>query len=223
MRVKIITSFATILAFAAGAVFSFAQPAISGRVAGVHDGSSITVVDSRNAQHKVRLLGIDAPDRNQDFGRQAMQYLADQVLEKDVTVVGDRRDEFGLRLGKVLLGGRDINLEMVIAGLAWHRKQNADEQTVDDRKLYTSAEMNAKRAKLNIWSDPDPTPPWVFRAEAAVKAAVAGRIMGNANSKIFHKPRCPGYTRVAPGNRVFFDTEAEAEAAGYRKARNCSK
>jgi endonuclease YncB( thermonuclease family) len=223
MEIMISRSIATILAFAAGTVVSFAQPAINGRVAGVHDGNSITVVDSRNAQHKVRLLGTDAPDRNQDFGRQAMQYLADQVMDKEVTVVGDRRDEFGLRLGKVLLGGRDINLEMVIAGLAWHRKQNADQQTADDRKLYSSAEINAKRAKLNIWSDPDPTPPWVFRAEAAVKAAVAGRIMGNANSKIFHKPGCPGYTRVAPGNRVFFETEAEAEAAGYRKARNCSK
>jgi Metal binding domain of Ada len=80
-----------------------------------------------------------------------------------------------------------------------------------------------------LWADASPTPPWDFRRGKTAKAPVSrppvmlvvGPIVGNRISKIYHLPHCPGYSKVSERNRVPFETEAEAQAAGYRKAKNC--
>jgi endonuclease YncB( thermonuclease family) len=97
-----------------------AQPqTITGKVVGVSDSDTITVLDASNKQHKVRLLGIDAPEGNQDFGSRAKQSLSDLVFGKTVTVTSEAKDMYGRVLGDVTLDGRNINLEQVRRGFAW--------------------------------------------------------------------------------------------------------
>jgi len=85
-----------------------AQPQpITGKVVGVSDGDTITVLDDQKRQHKIRLEGIDAPESNQDFGSRAKQSLSDLVFGKTVTVTSRKKDKYGRTLGKVTLDGKD--------------------------------------------------------------------------------------------------------------------
>jgi endonuclease YncB( thermonuclease family) len=84
---------------------------ITGKVVGVSDGDTITVLDADKRQHKVRLDGIDAPESNQDFGSRAKQSLSDLVFGKTVTVTSAKRDRYGRIVGQVLCDGKSANLE----------------------------------------------------------------------------------------------------------------
>ncbi len=144
--------------------FSFTAWAdFTGNVVGVADGDTITVLDADKVQHKVRLTGIDAPEKKQPFGNRAKQSLSDMVFNKTVTVETDKRDRYGRELGKVLAGGKDVNLEQVRTGFAWHYKAYERTQPVADRQAYADAENEAKAAKRGLWVDADPTPPWEWR------------------------------------------------------------
>jgi endonuclease YncB( thermonuclease family) len=264
---------------AAGAIFLIAGSAgfsqdttFTGKVVEVIDGDSMVVVDDKQQRHLVRLAGADAPEQNQDFGKKSKKFLSDMVLDKSVSVTGTRIDRNGEFVARVLVYGRDVSLEMVIAGYAWHYKQYPNEQTERDRQLFEGAELHARKSRFNLWSDSKPVPPWEFRNEPSEptielrqlskpstplqtlpapgqasqtqasqpQSATTqnasnqttpsipppdiipnGEVLGNKNSKIFHWPGCPGYTKVAEKNRIMFKTRAEAEAAGYRAAKNC--
>jgi endonuclease YncB( thermonuclease family) len=145
--------------------FSFACQAatIDGRVVGVADGDTITVLDGANRQHKIRLAGIDAPEKSQPFGHRSKESLSGLVLSKTVTVETAKVDRYGRQVGKVLVNGADANLAQVQRGLAWHYKSYEREQSSVDRKAYSEAESQAKAARLGLWADVEPVPPWVFR------------------------------------------------------------
>ena len=134
-----------------------------GKVINVADGDSITVLDATNTQHKVRLTGIDAPERRQAFGNVSKESLAEQVAGQSVAVEWDKVDRYGRKVGKVLLAGMDSNLVQIKRGLAWHYKQYEREQSLADRQSYAEAEVEARAAKLGLWRDAEPTPPWEFR------------------------------------------------------------
>ena len=136
---------------------------LTGRVVRVTDGDTIVVLDSNNAQHKIRLLGIDAPERKQAYGTKSKEHLSDSVAGKFVVVEYEKRDYYKRILGKVLLSNQDINLEQIKAGLAWHYKKYQNEQTPDDRYIYSKTEIEAKEAKRGLWADPNPVPPWEYR------------------------------------------------------------
>ena len=134
-----------------------------GKVIHVQDGDSITVLDDTRTQHKIRLTGIDAPERRQAFGNVAKESLAEQVAGQSVAVEWDKVDRYGRKVGKVLLGGLDSNLVQVKRGLAWHYKKYEREQSPADRQSYAVAEAEARAAKLGLWRDAAPLPPWHFR------------------------------------------------------------
>ena len=136
---------------------------LTGRVVRVTDGDTIVVLDSAKAQHKVRLTGIDAPERKQAFGTKSKDHLSDAVAGKFVVVDYSKRDRYQRILGKVLLNEEDMNLGQVRAGLAWHYKKYQKEQTSADRKLYSESEIEAREAKRGLWHDPEPMPPWEYR------------------------------------------------------------
>ncbi len=152
----LLASFALALSFPAWADFT-------GNVVGVADGDTITVLDAGKVQHKIRLTGIDAPEKKQPFGNRSKQSLSDMVFNKTVTVETDKRDRYGRELGKVLADGKDVNLEQVRAGMAWHYKAYERTQPATDRTTYAAAENEAKAAKRGLWVDPEPTPPWEWR------------------------------------------------------------
>jgi endonuclease YncB( thermonuclease family) len=138
---------------------------IDGQVVGVTDGDTITVLDSQRTQHKIRLAGIDAPEKAQAFGQRSKEHLSSLVFGKLVTVETEKLDRYGRTVGKVVIEGRDANLAMVVDGLAWHYKKYESEQSPSDRLLYAAAEREAREARRGLWRDVDPTAPWDHRSE----------------------------------------------------------
>lgn len=145
-----------------------AQPAeaetLRGRVVGVADGDTVTVLTEGRIRNVVRLTGIDAPEKAQPYGDRAKRHLSDLVFGTVVDVEFDKRDRYGRILGKILRDGRDASLTLIEAGYAWHYKRYAAEQTPADRAIYARAEGAARIARRGLWSEPAPLPPWEWRA-----------------------------------------------------------
>lgn len=130
------------------------------RVVGVMDSDTIKVLDSTRVQHKVRLVGIDAPEKAQPFGQKAKQHLASQVFGREVTLDCGKVDRYQREICVVLLEGQDVNLAQVKAGLAWWYRQYAREQKVAQQHAYAEAEETARDARRGLWANDSPTPPW---------------------------------------------------------------
>lgn len=136
---------------------------LSGRIVGVVDGDTVDLlVDGRDLV-RVRIAGIDAPERGQPFGQRSKQKMSDMVFGKPADVVFDKRDRYGRTIGKVIVNGRDAGLLLIDSGLAWHYKKYEREQSVSDRRLYSDAEQQARRLQVGFWSESDPVPPWDWR------------------------------------------------------------
>ncbi|MFZ5882402.1 MAG: thermonuclease family protein [Chloroflexota bacterium] len=125
-----------------------------GRVIGVTDGDTVKVLDGERREYKIRLAGIDAPERKQPFGQRAKQRLSDLVYGKTVEVEWHKLDRYKRLVGKILIGERDANLEMVKSGLAWHYKKYQGEQSYEDRQAYARAEEEARERRRGLWADP---------------------------------------------------------------------
>jgi endonuclease YncB( thermonuclease family) len=205
-------------------VISWTEPVadLKGRVVGIADGDTLTILDDLNQQHKIRLAGIDAPESGQDFGNKSKQNLSSLVYGKTVTVFGSKIDKYGRRVGKIAVGGMDVNLEQVKAGLAWHYKEYAVEQSESDRTAYAEAEAAARKGKFAIWSLPNPVAPWDYRHGITTDPELKDKIFGNTNSMLYHWSGCPGFLKIAEKNRVVFESWEEAEAEGYTAANNCT-
>ena len=101
---------------------------LTGRVVGIADGDTITVLDANRQQHKIRLAGIDAPEKAQPFGDRSKQSLSELVFDKQVVVESNKQDRYGRSVGKVLVNGMDANLAQVNTGMAWWYRDYAKEQ-----------------------------------------------------------------------------------------------
>lgn len=142
-------SIATCLTFVSVALADF-----SGRVVGVADGDTITVLHNGFGE-RFRLTGIDCPEKRQPFGNRAKQFTSSLVFGKTVTVRGTGRDRYGRTLGVVFLpDGRNLNQELVKAGLAWWYRQYSKDETL------AQLEQEARTARRGLWVDPNPIPPW---------------------------------------------------------------
>lgn len=158
----------TILAFLALPAFAD----VTGMVVGVSDGDTVTVLDGSNIQHKIRIQGIDAPEKGQPFGQKAKERMSDLVYGKEVRVEGDKRDRYGRSVAKVWVTPTDCpkcdktldaGLAMLTVGLAWHYKKYEKEQHPEDRGRYAFAEEEARAKRVGLWVDANPTPPWDWR------------------------------------------------------------
>jgi len=151
----------------ASLLLAFSSPilaeTLSGHVVHVADGDTITVLNSGNHQHKIRLAGIDAPERKQAYGKVSGKHLADMVAGKPVTVEWSKHDRYQRIVGKVLRDGQDVCLEQIKAGMAWHYKKYQGEQSPKDRVSYSDAEDEARSARRGLWKDANPVPPWEWR------------------------------------------------------------
>lgn len=144
------------------ASFAFAEPPkvleeFNGKVVGITDGDTLTV---RNLKETItiRLEGIDAPEKHQPFGTKSKEHLSSLVHNKRVQVKKTGVDKYGRTLGYVIANGMEVNARMISDGYAWHfAKYNTEER-------LTKLEESAKAAKRGLWSEPNPVPPWEFRA-----------------------------------------------------------
>jgi endonuclease YncB( thermonuclease family) len=174
---------------------------------GVADGDTITLLSAGNRQTRVRLQGIDAPESQQAFGQISKRNLSDLVFDRQVVVEYEKTDRYGRTLGKVLAGGRDVNLEQVKAGLAWHYKYYQDEQSSADRRLYADAETEARSARRGLWAEPGPTPPWDFRRGKRGTREDGGAMAGSGDMTPAPAPA----TRRQAGRQTTGAAEPEGE------------
>lgn len=133
-----------------------------GRVIGITDGDTLTVLDTSHQQHKIRLMGIDAPERKQPFGERARQNLAHLAFAQEVTVQWRKKHRNRL-IGKVLVNGVDVSLEQIRSGMAWWYEAYRKDQTERDRALYSALEADARQSRVGLWQDPAPVAPWDWR------------------------------------------------------------
>ncbi len=136
---------------------------LSGRVVSIADGDTLIMVNTGLQQHKIRLIGIDAPESEQPFGVRAKQHLSALIFGRAVTVDYEAQDHYGRTLGKLVINGKDINLAQIQAGLAWHYKAYQSDQSPADREQYAAAEANARSAHVGLWANCSPIPPWNWR------------------------------------------------------------
>jgi endonuclease YncB( thermonuclease family) len=137
-----------------------------GRVVGIQDGDTVTVLDAVKQQHRIRIAGIDAPEKAQAFGAAAKENLARLAFEKQAEVRCNKHDRYGREVCNVYVGARDVGLEQVRSGHAWWYREYAREQSPEDRKVYETAESEARGARRGLWHDVSPTPPWDWRRQA---------------------------------------------------------
>jgi len=148
-----------IVVFSALPVFSLEQ-AFSGKVIGIADGDTIKVLHD-NTVVSIRLKGIDCPEKRQPFGMRAKQFASNLCFGREVTITEGKRDKYKRLVADVILeDGRVLNQELVKSGFAWWYKQFSPHDEV-----LNKLENEARQAKVGIWSQPHPEPPWLFRKE----------------------------------------------------------
>ena len=129
------------------------------RVDFVHDGDTVTCIDEANHPQKIRLVGIDSPELNQPFGREASNALQQKLVGGRVRVDGNARDQHGRLLGTLWVDERNINRELVNDGWAWvFGGFNPDPELLD-------AETAARKAHRGLWSDPHAQTPSDWRRD----------------------------------------------------------
>lgn len=177
---------------------------ITGKVVGVADGDTITVLQEET-QYKIRFHGIDCPESGQDYGRAAKAFTADHCFGDEVTVVVTDTDRYGRKVGLVLLrDGRVLNHELVAAGLAhWY----ADYAPADEALKRLQEE--AKAAKRGLWSRPDVVLPSDFR-----------RGQGNGDTAPYNPPSTNGAldTSSSPSGGVGGMVYLSATGTKYHRA-----
>jgi len=162
------------LAIVATSVFIYQTAnaaSLVGKVIDVNDGDEITIFNL-NRPVRIRLIGIDAPEKDQVFGPNARQHLADLVLEKVVVVEYSGIGEHGSLIGRVLLNDTDISAQMVRDGAAWF-EPNHSHLSDTQREIYFESEQAARREKRGLWQSENPVAPWEFvKAEELKRNAV---------------------------------------------------
>ncbi len=133
----------------------FAQ--IQGKAVAISDGDTFTLLTNDQRQLKIRLYGIDCPEKGQAFGTKAKEKLSELIFGKDLTVTDRGLDRYGRTLGIVFHGGLNICEEMIRNGFAWHFIR------YDNNKVWDILEEQARKERLGLWSDPAPVAPWELR------------------------------------------------------------
>lgn len=128
--------------------------AFSAKVIKISDGDTITVLNGKE-QTKVRLYGIDAPEKKQDYGQKSRKFLASLIAGQVVEVDPKGKDRYKRTLGIIHYKDQDINAQMILNGYAW--------AYVKYSKIYVDQERLAREKKLGLWQSSDPTPPWEWR------------------------------------------------------------
>ncbi|OJV15320.1 MAG: hypothetical protein BGO27_02295 [Alphaproteobacteria bacterium 33-17] len=151
---------------------------IIGVVTKVTDGDSLTITDASNKPHKVRLVNIDAPEKNQDYGVESTKSLESICIHKEAKITYEDKDKYNRILGHVYCNGAYANLEQVKLGMAWvYEKYTNDES-------FIAAQNKAKATKLGLWANQNPQAPWEFRE-------------AQKQPKVSSKPNCGSKTKCS--------------------------
>jgi endonuclease YncB( thermonuclease family) len=131
---------------------------IHGRVVGISDGDTFTLLDASNTQFKIRLAAIDAPEKAQPFGQRGQQQLSHLCYGKSASVKVVSVDRYGRTVGDIDCAGINANQAMIQSGLAWvYRKYDKGYE-----HLY-ALEEEARNSRRGLWADSNPIAPWDWR------------------------------------------------------------
>ena len=208
---------------------AFASTVITGKVVGVSDGDTITVLQKKH-QYKIRLYGVDCPESGQAFGNKAKQFTANMVFGKDVVVNVYDTDRYLRSVGVVRIGGATLNEALLKNGLAWYYEKYCKESFCPE---WEKLQQQAQDEENGQWADKKQVPPWDWRKdkrEGTQKRGIAWdfaeeaptvKIHGNVKSRVFHSPSCPQYN--CQNCTENFRSMSEAVKAGYRQHEQCVK
>lgn len=135
-----------------------AEADITGKIVRVLDGDTVEIL-AGNVATRVRLNGIDAPEKAQPFGQRSRQALTAIVGGKTVLAVGEKRDRYGRLLATLILDGRDINATQVYSGMAWVYRYKG----LATEPEYLRYERDARTARRGLWSEKEPVEPSIWR------------------------------------------------------------
>jgi endonuclease YncB( thermonuclease family) len=200
------------------------------RVVRVADGDTLEAIPAGESRAiRIRLQGVDAPEQGEPFSREATALVRTLLFDRRVQVSGRDVDRFGRLVARVTASGTDASVALVRAGLACHAY-------VRDPAL-ASDESRARAAGAGFWAGAAPKPACVTQTALSARpaletprapsgrsdprAAATGPLHGNVSSLVYHTSSCPNY-RCRNCTRVFA-SEAEARAAGFRPAGDCTR
>ena len=146
-----------IILFAIAGLTGLGATNIVGVVTKVYDGDTVWVTDTNKVRYKIRLDRIDAPEAQQEYGKESTIALKRMIEGRKVRVDTHGSDRYGRVLGIIYVGTNDINLAMVRYGNAWHYSYH------DKTPAYIEAEKEARAKKVGLWSYPHPMNPYDFR------------------------------------------------------------
>ena len=205
-----------------GAVLAELGSDLTGRVTRVFDGDTLELILPDGRGVRVRLEGIDCPERRQPFSNVSRNFTRQLAFDRTVTVKVHDVDRYGRLVARVTSDGKDLSWELVSAGLAWHYTRYSN-----DPKL-AAAEAEAKKNRRGMWADrstnpssPMEEPRPLTTPVRPLMAVPAGAFVGNTRSRVYHAPTCRN--AGCPNCTERFDTESEARAAGFRPAGDCLK
>ena len=171
----------------------------SGKVVGVSDGDTITVMHDGKSE-RIRLWGVDCPEKSQAFGQRAKQFTSSKTFGKTAKIEVHDVDRYGRTVGQVFIDGKSLNEDVVRSGMAWVYHQYCSGDVCGE---WGTLEQAARESKTGLWSDPNPVAPWVYRHsgkpshsisyQAKAKISTGGNYHGNIESRKFHAPGCRYY------------------------------
>ena len=138
-------------------VFSYSVASQSGKVIKVKDGDTIVVLDADFEQHTIRVADIDCPEKGQPFGKNAKMFTSAEVFSKNVIIKKKKIDRYGRVVGFVFYGDKDLSLELLKKGLAWHYKYYSKDA------IMAKLENKARAEKIGLWSELKPINPYDWR------------------------------------------------------------
>jgi len=203
---------------------------ISGKVVSVADGDTITILSNNNRQTKIRLYGIDTPEKAQAYGKQAKKFTASLTAGKRATVKVYDTDRYGRSVGVVFVNGTNVNEELITNGLAWQYRKYCKAPFCKD---WLKKEEYARSFAFGLWAESKPQPPWDWRKAKRGQSSKrsyassttnrsssgSGSYHGNRRSHVFHGSSCQHYNCKNCTKK--FKSISEATSAGYRPHKQC--
>ena len=153
------------LIFLVGVSFSTRAEVFTGTVTRVADGDTVTVLVKNGDKIKIRLVGIDAPEKDQPHGLVSKSYLEEIIEGKQINARCEKKDRYKRWLCKIFFDGADMNLRQLELGNAWWYRAYSKDQSSGDREVYAGAESKARKDKLGLWAEASPVPPWDWRRQ----------------------------------------------------------
>lgn len=140
----------------------FAQ---SGKVVKIKDGDTFVILDGLDFMHTIRVADIDCPEKGQPFSKVAKQFVSNEIFGQYVTIKSKGLDKYGRIIGYVLYGEKNLSLELLKNGLAWHYKKYSDDEEMAE------LERVARLLRKGLWSENNPIEPHLWRKKKNQKSS----------------------------------------------------